>query len=97
MLHALKHKKNGHDIYFALKLDMNKAYDRIRLDLHSWWVSTVMTCVKSVSYSIVVNGNVRETFKPKRGLRQGDLLSVGNLALKLCNMAFWGIKISEID
>ncbi|KAA3462609.1 reverse transcriptase [Gossypium australe] len=35
----------------------------------------VLKCVSSVSYSVVFNGIVSESFLPTRGLRQGDTLS----------------------
>lgn len=34
-----------------------------------------MCCVESVSYSVVLNGEVGEQFHPSRGLRQGDPFS----------------------
>ena len=50
----------------ALKLDMSKAYDRVEWDfleramLHLGFagnfVAIIMSCIKSVSYSILLNG-----------------------------------------
>ena len=50
----------------ALKLDMSKAYDRVewdflelimrRIDFHEKWVNLIMTCVPTVTYSILING-----------------------------------------
>lgn len=39
------------------------------------WIKLIMTCVSTVSYSILVNGRPRSTFTPSRGLRQGDPFS----------------------
>ena len=41
----------------------------------SKWIQLVMECVRSVSYSIVVNGKACGNITPSRGLRQGDPLS----------------------
>ncbi|KAM3015943.1 hypothetical protein FF2_000020 [Malus domestica] len=60
---------------------MNKAYDRVEWDIlqlgfQARWVSMVMTCVKTVSFSVTFNGKYREKFIPSRGMRQGDPLSL---------------------
>lgn len=69
----------------AVKLDMSKAYDRIKwgflklvmekIGFNDRRISFIMECITSVSYSVVVNRELQETFKPSRGIRQGDPLS----------------------
>ncbi|XP_021734030.1 uncharacterized protein LOC110700736 [Chenopodium quinoa] len=66
-------------------MDMSKAYDRVRWDFlvivlrkygfPEHWISLCSQCFSTVSYKVLINGNTSETFKPKCGLRQGDLLS----------------------
>ncbi|KAK9904638.1 hypothetical protein M0R45_000530 [Rubus argutus] len=69
---------------FGLKVH-EQAYDRVEWDFLEAsllkfcfdcnWVRLIMSCVTTVSYSIVLNGNAGKFFKPKRGLRQGNPLS----------------------
>ncbi|KAL6185324.1 hypothetical protein ACLB2K_041458 [Fragaria x ananassa] len=64
--HHLKLQKSDEEGVFGLKLDMNKAYDRVewsflekvlqKLGFSDSWVKLVMSCVTSVNYSIILNG-----------------------------------------
>ena len=78
-------KHVGKEDYMAIKLDMSKAYDRVewsylesvmrRVGFTERWIKLLMLCVKTVSYSILVNGEPKGMIKPTRGIRQGDPLS----------------------
>ena len=39
------------------------------------WITLMMLCVSTVSYSILINGAPKGFIKPTRGIRQGDPLS----------------------
>jgi hypothetical protein len=64
---------------------MAKAYDRVEWEylqkimlktgFHVGFVTLVMRRVTSVSFSIKVNGVLSDTFRPTRGIRQGDPIS----------------------
>jgi hypothetical protein len=64
---------------------MAKAYDRVEWEylqkimlktgFHVGFVMLVMRRVTSVSFSIKVNGVLSDTFRPTRGIRQGDPIS----------------------
>ncbi|XP_059446647.1 uncharacterized protein LOC132178216 [Corylus avellana] len=72
--------------FMAVKLDMSKAYNRVelnfleavmhRMGFHDRWIGLIMMCVKSVQYSILVNGKPCGLISPTRGIRQGDPISL---------------------
>ncbi|GMP88073.1 hypothetical protein CsSME_00040189 [Camellia sinensis var. sinensis] len=79
VLDYIKKYKRGRLSSFRLKLDMNKAYDRVswdflqavmaKLGFSPKWIQLISQCISTVQFAILV------FFQPKAGLRQGDPLS----------------------
>ncbi|GLT26033.1 hypothetical protein SLA2020_011240 [Shorea laevis] len=78
-------KRKGKNGDMIVKLDSEKAYDRIEwsfiretlifFKFSPHFISLVMSCISSSCISIFVNGDKTEAFLPSRGLRQGDPIS----------------------
>jgi len=105
IVHEIVHtmgKANGKAGYMAIKIDLEKAYNKlewsfiksmlIRYNFPDNIIELVLSCISSVSTSILLNGGSLEPFYPSRGIRQGDLLSP--YIFILC-MEFLGQLIQE--
>ena len=65
-----------------MKLNISKAYDWVEwfflenmmlcLGFDGRWVELIMRCVRSVSYSFLINRKVQRSLVPTRGILQGD-------------------------
>ena len=78
ILHKFKNCK-GKTAWAALKIDIKKAYDRLEWDFitkclqelgfHPQWIHWILTCVSSVSYSLLNDGEPKGFFHPTRCIR----------------------------
>jgi hypothetical protein len=79
------HKVRGKKGYFAIKVDLAKAYDMLRWDfihnilkevgLPMGMVDIIMQGVTSVKTNVNWHGARSAYFQPHRGIRQGDPMS----------------------
>ncbi|CAL1353552.1 unnamed protein product [Linum trigynum] len=96
LMHYLKIKTQGNKGYMDLKVDMEKAYDRIewpfllavldKMGFSSVWQGWIHECLRSSSFSVLMNGTPSGYFTASRDLRQGDPLSP--LLFVLCTEGF---------
>lgn len=99
--HYLQRKK-GKTGACAIKIDMAKAYDRVeweylrrimlKLGFNDTFVSLIMRCVTSVSFSIKVNGVLSSVFCPSRDTAGGSDLAIP--VLIMCRRAVRTIEVN---
>ena len=85
MVHGLKTNPNCREGFIAIKTDMSKVYDRVecnflevlfqKMGFDSKWIQWTMMCIRSVTYTVLLNGQTYGRIMPGRDLRQGDPLS----------------------
>lgn len=76
-----KSQKSG----LLFKVDFEKAYDHVNWGFIKWvltemgfntkWISWIWRCITSITFSTLVNEEVKGFSKGERGIRQGDPLS----------------------
>ena len=115
LIHSFSRKK-GNARCMAIKIDLEKVYDKIEWSFDREMLvrekfppdlkDIIMSCVSTMSTSILFNGEALEPIYPSRGIRQGDPLSpylfilcmdfFGQLIEEKCNAKLWQlVKASQ--
>ena len=65
VMHTMDIRMKGREGFMALKLDISKAFDKVKwgflevvmqkLGFDARWIHLLMTCVRMVSYSVLIN------------------------------------------
>lgn len=76
MVHGLRTNESIGKQYMAIKTDMSKAYDRVEwsfleallgnIGFDRKWVCWVMSCVSTVIYTVLLNGQTHGFIKPSK-------------------------------
>ncbi|MCH79475.1 putative ribonuclease H protein [Trifolium medium] len=79
------HKMKGKKGYFAIKVDLSKAYDKLswefvwrimsEMKLPKVIINVIMHSITSVETNVKWHGAHTDYFRPQRGIRQGDPIS----------------------
>lgn len=84
VIHSMRSKK-GKTRWMAIKIDLEKAYDRLRWDfvrdtlqdigLPGKFIDLVWHSISSTRMRVIWNGEALDKFSPSREIRQGDPIS----------------------
>lgn len=84
IFHSMR-SKGGKKGWMALKIDLEKAYDRLSwnfikdtlvdIGLPDRFIQLIWYCISTSSMQVLWNGEALEDFSPTRGIRQGDPIS----------------------
>ncbi|KAF7815186.1 ribonuclease H [Senna tora] len=83
--HKVKSTRKGNTKWCVFKMDIQKAYDELswsfieailrKMHFPSNWIQLIMQCITTISYNLLINGNLTVDFQPSCGIRQGDPIS----------------------
>ncbi|XP_031116600.1 uncharacterized protein LOC116020256 [Ipomoea triloba] len=84
VVHSMRNKQ-GKKGLMILKIDLEKAYDRLNWEfirdtlkdvgMNKEWVRNIMACVETPRLKVLWSGKQLEQITPSRGIRQGDAIS----------------------
>jgi hypothetical protein len=77
--HTMATWLKGKQGFMALKLDIRKTYDWVewnfleaimrKIGFSDQWIHLVMSCVRTISYSVLINGKPHGNIQPTKGIR----------------------------
>ncbi|KAL5547321.1 hypothetical protein UlMin_007008 [Ulmus minor] len=98
-------KKKSAQGWMTLKIDLEKAYDRLSWEFiedvqttfgfNARWVNWVTKCISTTIMKLMINGSYYWDIKPKRGLRQGDHISL--YVFILCTKILSRLLVNKVD
>lgn len=66
----------------TIKLDTEKAYDKVdwefinkcfaTLGIYDTWIHWMIQCITTLSFKVIVNDRIGNSFQPEQEVRQGD-------------------------